>query len=555
MKQNSRSNNKAKHIIRTKGRNFKDHKEILIKKTNHVELENRKIINEIHLGRVIGFSSNFNALFHLYEDTHKKQDPILFYISGSIVVMHKLGESKQRMFISPKDNPLTALSVSSDLKYICAGERCAQPSIYVWEVRNKMIKSTLSEGTHNFGISCLKFAGENNEYIISSGYRNDKRINQWNWENQEVIACNTTSSKIYSISVGSNYFVTAGEKHLMVWSLDNENESNNFVSNNSNNNNNAPLLSPRLRQSEPSNQPMARRKTLIPTSNLQKVKPRSVPNNNFLINYDLSLPTKKSSKLQRTLEGRSATVGVDNKGLLFVDVKVLGNVFYCIAEEMIFLVGEERKVAHSKKIAENSQLLCLSHVKKSTIVVGGNDGLLILLDAKNFDVLVEFPKPQLKKSSIIEEEEEDLVNKKLIEMIYPDVIFCEFMKEGESLVTIYSDKTVICWDLSVGEEVIVNQVYSLSAHYENICELEMFSSKSFLIGQNNPSKDKPNKILSPEKKKTKRRRFLTKNKVSTCSLAVLLTTPSRSGSVSRATALRRSICFRTSTTLSRISSR
>ena len=213
--------------------------------------------------------------------------------------------------------------------------------------------------------------------LISCGFRNDKRLNVWNWETKKVIACNTTSSKIYSISACNSFFVTCGEKHLMVWNLESINSSS------------TNLQSPRVNESESKNistVPISpryatkskvnsinipnspRRKSLVPTSNNPLIA-TSLPSKHSSFSLELNIPLLKSNF--KTLEGRSVTVGCDFKGLLFTDVKISGKIFYCLAHDLIFSIGEDRKVITSKHITDNLQLLCLSNEFNSKIAIGG----------------------------------------------------------------------------------------------------------------------------------------------------------------------------------------
>ena len=98
--------------IRTKGRNYQNSKEIKLNEQKIFD-KKRKTLSEVKLERVVGFSSNFHTSFHLFEDIKKNQEPILFYISGSLIVMHKFGESKQRIFKSDRDCVFSCLTVSS----------------------------------------------------------------------------------------------------------------------------------------------------------------------------------------------------------------------------------------------------------------------------------------------------------------------------------------------------------------------------------------------------------------------------------------------------------
>eukprot|EP00063_Salmo_salar_P091889 XP_014066724.1 PREDICTED: mitogen-activated protein kinase-binding protein 1-like isoform X3 [Salmo salar] len=93
------------------------------------------------------------------------------------------------------------------------------PAVRVWDVAERTQVAELQE--HKYGISCVAFS-PNSKYIVSVGYQHDMIINVWAWKKNIVVAANKVSSKVTAVSFSddSNYFVTAGNRHVKFWYLD-----------------------------------------------------------------------------------------------------------------------------------------------------------------------------------------------------------------------------------------------------------------------------------------------------------------------------------------------
>ncbi|CDQ91660.1 unnamed protein product [Oncorhynchus mykiss] len=102
------------------------------------------------------------------------------------------------------------------------------PAVRVWDVAERTQVAELQE--HKYGISCVAFS-PNSKYIVSVGYQHDMIINVWAWKKNIVVAANKVSSKVTAVSFSddSNYFVTAGNRHVKFWYLDHTKSSKVFT--------------------------------------------------------------------------------------------------------------------------------------------------------------------------------------------------------------------------------------------------------------------------------------------------------------------------------------
>uniref|UniRef100_A0A8C6LNX2 Mitogen-activated protein kinase binding protein 1 n=1 Tax=Nothobranchius furzeri TaxID=105023 RepID=A0A8C6LNX2_NOTFU len=115
---------------------------------------------------------------------------------------------------------ITALSFSPDGKYLVTGECGHLPAVRLWDLSERCQVTELQK--HKFGISCVAFS-PNNKFIVSVGNQYDMMVNVWAWKKDVVVAANKVSSKVTGVSFSedSSYFVTAGNRHIRFWYLDN----------------------------------------------------------------------------------------------------------------------------------------------------------------------------------------------------------------------------------------------------------------------------------------------------------------------------------------------
>ncbi|XP_011816439.1 PREDICTED: mitogen-activated protein kinase-binding protein 1 isoform X3 [Colobus angolensis palliatus] len=93
------------------------------------------------------------------------------------------------------------------------------PAVRVWDVAERSQVAELQE--HKYGVACVAFS-PSAKYIVSVGYQHDMIVNVWAWKKNTVVASNKVSSRVTAVSFSEDcsYFVTAGNRHIKFWYLD-----------------------------------------------------------------------------------------------------------------------------------------------------------------------------------------------------------------------------------------------------------------------------------------------------------------------------------------------
>ncbi len=71
---------------------------------------------------------------------------------------------------------------------------------------------------HKFGVGNLTFS-PNTRYLVSVGFKHDKQLIFWDWDIGSKLSVQKLAKKVHSISYhwSGDYFVTAGDRHLKWW--------------------------------------------------------------------------------------------------------------------------------------------------------------------------------------------------------------------------------------------------------------------------------------------------------------------------------------------------
>ncbi|XP_078389290.1 mitogen-activated protein kinase-binding protein 1-like isoform X2 [Cetorhinus maximus] len=143
---------------------------------------------------------------------------LVAYPAGCVVVLCNPKKSKQTHILNASRKAVSALAFSPDGKYLVTGESGHMPAVRVWDVSDKVQVAELQ--CHKYGVSCVSFS-PNMKYIVSVGYQHDKLVNVWDWKKNSIVASNKVSSKVTAVSFSedSSFFVTAGNRHVKFWYL------------------------------------------------------------------------------------------------------------------------------------------------------------------------------------------------------------------------------------------------------------------------------------------------------------------------------------------------
>ncbi|XP_053553799.1 mitogen-activated protein kinase-binding protein 1 isoform X2 [Bombina bombina] len=144
---------------------------------------------------------------------------LVAYPAGCVVVLLNPRKNKQYHILNSSRKTITALAFSPDGKFLVTGESGHMPAVRVWDVAERTQVAELQE--HKYGVACVAFS-PSSKYIVSVGYQHDMIVNVWSWKKNVVVAANKVSSKVTAVSFSedSSYFVTAGNRHVKFWYLD-----------------------------------------------------------------------------------------------------------------------------------------------------------------------------------------------------------------------------------------------------------------------------------------------------------------------------------------------
>ncbi|KAM9202515.1 mitogen-activated protein kinase-binding protein 1 isoform 2-T2 [Dugong dugon] len=144
---------------------------------------------------------------------------LVAYPAGCVVVLFNPRKHKQLHILNSSRKTITALAFSPDGKYLVTGESGHMPAVRVWDVAERNQVAELQE--HKYGVACVAFS-PSAKYIVSVGYQHDMIVNVWAWKKNSVVASNKVSSRVTAVSFSEDcsYFVTAGNRHIKFWYLD-----------------------------------------------------------------------------------------------------------------------------------------------------------------------------------------------------------------------------------------------------------------------------------------------------------------------------------------------
>lgn len=133
------------------------------------------------------------------------------------MVRYNAEENKQKSFFKAS-RAVACIAVSEDGSLLAVGERGHQPAVSVWDVHANTKIATLT--AHKHGVGCLAFS-PNGEYLVSVGFKHDKQLVLWDWNNEKKLTTQKLGNKVHSVSFhpSGDFFVTCGDRHLKWWAV------------------------------------------------------------------------------------------------------------------------------------------------------------------------------------------------------------------------------------------------------------------------------------------------------------------------------------------------
>ncbi|XP_030670115.1 mitogen-activated protein kinase-binding protein 1 isoform X3 [Nomascus leucogenys] len=336
---------------------------------------------------------------------------LVAYPAGCVVVLFSPRKHKQHHILNSSRKTITALAFSPDGKYLVTGESGHMPAVRVWDVAERSQVAELQE--HKYGVACVAFS-PSAKYIVSVGYQHDMIVNVWAWKKNIVVASNKVSSRVTAVSFSEDcsYFVTAGNRHIKFWYLDDSKTSKVNAT--------VPLLG---------------RSGLL----------GELRNNLFT---DVACGRGKKA---------DSTFCITSSGLLceFSDRRLLDKWV-----ELRNIDSFTTTVAH-----------CIS-VSQDYIFCGCADGTVRLFNPSNLHFLSTLPRPHALGTDIASVTEASRLFSGVANARYPDTIALTFDPTNQWLSCVYNDHSIYVWD--VRDPKKVGKVYSALYHSSCVWSVEVY---------------------------------------------------------------------------------
>ncbi|XP_068017500.1 mitogen-activated protein kinase-binding protein 1 isoform X3 [Melanerpes formicivorus] len=336
---------------------------------------------------------------------------LVAYPAGCVVVLFNPRKNKQHHILNSSRKTITALAFSPDGKYLVTGESGHMPAVRVWDVAERTQVAELQE--HKYGVACVAFS-PSSKYIVSVGYQHDMIVNVWSWKKNIVVAANKVSSKVTAVSFSEDcsYFVTAGNRHIKFWYLDDSKTSKVNAT--------VPLLG---------------RSGLL-----------GELRNNFFADVACGRGKKADS-----------TFCITSSGLLceFNEKRLL--------DKWVELRNTD---SFTTTVAN-----CIS-VNHDYIFCGCADGTVRIFNPLNLHFVTTLPKPHFLGTDIASITEASRLFSGVADAKYPDTIALTFDPTNQWLSCVYNDHSLYVWDVKDPKKV--GKVYSALYHSSCVWNIEMY---------------------------------------------------------------------------------
>ncbi|NXS19325.1 MABP1 protein, partial [Mystacornis crossleyi] len=288
------------------------------------------------------------------------------------------------------------------------------PAVRVWDVAERTQVAELQE--HKYGVACVAFS-PSSKYIVSVGYQHDMIVNVWSWKKNIVVAANKVSSKVTAVSFSEDcsYFVTAGNRHIKFWYLDDSKTSKVNAT--------VPLLG---------------RSGLL-----------GELRNNFFADVACGRGKKADS-----------TFCITSSGLLCE-----------FNEKRLLDKWVELRVSFTSSYSATTVANCIS-VNHDYIFCGCADGTVRIFNPLNLHFVTTLPKPHFLGTDIASVTEASRLFSGVADAKYPDTIALTFDPTNQWLSCVYNDHSLYVWDVKDPKKV--GKVYSALYHSSCVWNIEMY---------------------------------------------------------------------------------
>ncbi|KAM4663130.1 mitogen-activated protein kinase-binding protein 1 [Discoglossus pictus] len=363
------------------------------------------IASKVTLEKVLGFTVSAGRGLSCDPKTG-----LVAYPAGCVVVLLNPRKNKQYHILNSSRKTITALAFSPDGKFLVTGESGHMPAVRVWDVAERTQVAELQE--HKYGVACVAFS-PSSKYIVSVGYQHDMIVNVWSWKKNVVVAANKVSSKVTAVSFSedSSYFVTAGNRHVKFWYLDEAKSSKGSV------------------RKVNSTIPLLGRSGLL-----------GELRNNFFTDVACGKGKKSSST-------------------------------FCITSSGLLCEFNDRRLLDKWVELRTTVASCIL-VNQDYIFCGCADGTVRIFNPNNLHFLSTMPKPHRLGVDIATVTEASRLFSNPADAKYPDTIGMTFDPASQWLSCVYNDHSLYVWDIKDLKKV--GKVYSALYHSSCVWSIEVY---------------------------------------------------------------------------------
>ena len=172
---------------------------------------------------VFGFSSMTK-----FSISYSKENGLIAFIAGPYIILYDLSIDKQISFIkNPNNKIISCLRFSEKGDMLATGEgNCKNGEVRLYQIyyskdQNEIdIKSIINYKVHKFGIDKILFI-KNDTYILSIGNNDDKTICLMDLKNKQNIVLSRFNRPILACDVCDEFMILCGNKFIKLYNYEN----------------------------------------------------------------------------------------------------------------------------------------------------------------------------------------------------------------------------------------------------------------------------------------------------------------------------------------------
>ena len=338
---------------------------------------------------VFGFSSKNN-----FSISYSKENGLISLIAGPYIILYDLSLDKQISFIkNPNNKIISCLQFSEKGDMLATGEgNCKNGEVRLYQINyNKdqkdiNIKSIINYKVHKFGIDKLLFM-KNDTYILSIGNNEDKTICLMDLKNKQNIMLSKFNRPILACDICDEFMILCGNKFIKLYNYEN------FFN-----------------------------------TDDSKIK-------------DKNLINKSLVELSKLKDCSFVSTVIKNKNNINIQEK---KIFFITYDGYLVEMNSNKLVLSRWVHLKAAKGITLNIWEDNLLGCGCSDGLFRIFTTELKHVCtLKYPPPLGHYNS-----DKEILYNKSNNFIYSDIVASMFNTYYNKLVIIYSDKTLIIWDIN-----------------------------------------------------------------------------------------------------------